>query len=574
MVSISLAIPHTPWIPERVETLKRLRQSLGLGENLDELPEELSTYALFTERAANHVWSGDMWRWGATQSTTHFLSLQDDVLVAPNFWRALEAMLVAVPDEVIGLEAAHAAGPALNLEGWQWYTTSDMLVGVGYVMPTSLLNEFLEWRATKLKPGSIEKLTEDTMIGVWCLATGRRIWHPIPTIIDHDVTVASTYGNDAHANRRPTVRWHAEKSEQEKLEQPGRWAMNIKSAPHLGRFYDATPSLAYEHVEGFSPGEFNRARADDGRDVKRRLYYQGRSRMPRPSVRVVLATPSRGSPNIRHVETLLKLKNDEAIEFVDPWELVAALRQNDDVVKVRSRMVRSFLETDATHLFFVDDDVSFEPVLLRGLLAARRDFVSAPYPRRDRVHWERVAQLARAGMKIAVEAAAYTYSIGLTPAQLRGEWEVDSAHCAKIDWIGLGCGLLSRSCAEAMVAHHQKLGLDSETVSGMLQCDGVGRSQLEARIRVLVEEVEAWRMGRRGLDFDDLLDGRHYPTVALFNLMNRGPLYGEDRSFCTRLREAGFDVDLYFGAGSPATHHGEHAYQGHLEAFGLTKAAE
>jgi hypothetical protein len=42
---------------------------------------------------------------------------------------------------------------------------------------------------------------------MWCIAEGHDVWHPIPTIIDHDTTIASTYANDDHAHRRPTVTW-------------------------------------------------------------------------------------------------------------------------------------------------------------------------------------------------------------------------------------------------------------------------------------------------------------------------------------------------------------------------------
>jgi hypothetical protein len=72
--------------------------------------------------------------------------------------------------------------------------------------------EFLEWRSTQLKPDwqahlEAQKTGEDTLLGLWCLVTGRKVWHPIPTPLDHDITLASTYGNDGHRARRPIVRW-------------------------------------------------------------------------------------------------------------------------------------------------------------------------------------------------------------------------------------------------------------------------------------------------------------------------------------------------------------------------------
>ena len=85
--------------------------------------------------------------------------------------------------------------------------TADGLVGVGYVVPVPILKVFLEWRATNLCKGAVESVTEDTLLCVFGVVTGRRFLHPTPTIIDHDTSIASTYGNDAHGHRRPVVTW-------------------------------------------------------------------------------------------------------------------------------------------------------------------------------------------------------------------------------------------------------------------------------------------------------------------------------------------------------------------------------
>jgi hypothetical protein len=62
------------------------------------------------------------------------------------------------------------------------------------------------------------------------------------------------------------------------------------------------------------------------------------------------------------------------------------------------------------------------------------------------------------------------------------------------------------------------------------------------------------------------------PTVALFQLLIRdGRLWGEDQSFCLRAADLGIQAYGYFGPGSPATHWGEHGYQGRIEYFGLTR---
>lgn len=278
----ALAISHTPWVPARVESLGRLVEQLGpLGRT--DLPG--TEVRVFSDRAPNWAWSEEMWRWGAETQAQHVVFLQDDVIVAPNFFPALHAMLEAVPDQVIGLEAAHPYGKRLALEGHRWYTTGDFLVGPGYVLPRALLGEFLKWRRDALRPHAVEYITEDTMIGLWCWCTRRRIWHPIPTIIDHDLTIESTYGNGAHKHRRPSVTWKDTDVvgfELGALENAEWWERGYgdfgdsgpeephQGPPHLGRVYNATPWTARMWLR--DPASMPDYAAEDAETARYRIW--------------------------------------------------------------------------------------------------------------------------------------------------------------------------------------------------------------------------------------------------------------------------------------------------------------
>jgi hypothetical protein len=266
MQNIALGVPHCPWDATRVQTLARLERSLG-----EDPP--LLRYRVFGQLGPtpNHVWSEKMWMWGAEQDTTHFLTLQDDALVAPNFWRVLYAMLTALdalPDHVvIGLQAIHHLTPALAQHGCNWYTTSDCLAGVGYVLPHPLLVDFLRWRS-RLRRGAIQRINEDTLIGVWCAATDRRIWHPIPTIIDHDSSIPSLYGNAGDSHRNPLVTWRDFVDRDEGLESAEYWIPENPLpraeglVPHLGRFYQATPWHVARFVPDFTDDDIERVERD------------------------------------------------------------------------------------------------------------------------------------------------------------------------------------------------------------------------------------------------------------------------------------------------------------------------
>lgn len=54
---------------------------------------------------------------------------------------------------------------------------------------------------------------------------------------------------------------------------------------------------------------------------------------------------------------------------------------------VRSIQVAKFLASDATHMLMVDDDVSWTPQTVLGLLASGKDVVGAAYPQRGKGLW-------------------------------------------------------------------------------------------------------------------------------------------------------------------------------------------
>ncbi len=192
--TFALAVPHTPWVPERVVSLGCLRATVGSP----------AIERVFAEKEPNWSWSQKIWAWGTETDATHLVQLQDDVDVAPNFWAALSAMIAAVPDQIIGLQGAHPVFRTLAKEDHRWARSHAWMVGVGYVIPRADLAELVKFRT--IFDGIAHEKNEDDFIAWFCTETGRDVWHPIPTIIDHG-DMQSTYGNGDHKFRRPTVTW-------------------------------------------------------------------------------------------------------------------------------------------------------------------------------------------------------------------------------------------------------------------------------------------------------------------------------------------------------------------------------
>jgi hypothetical protein len=247
--TFALAIPHAAHLENRRQALARMLQELAPWfpdrPPASEPPQRLF---VFQERTKSWCeWAEAIWAWAVGQPTTHVVFLNDDLRLAPGFWKKLSAMVRAVPDQVIGLAAVHPAARHLaRVEKRRWYTSADHLIGPGWCAPTSLFQTFMAWREHQLRPAAKTKVSEDIQVNLWHIDQGRRIWHPLPTILDHELAQGSTYGNDGHLYRRTQVSWEDGdvcRFTLDDLEQPRFW---FGEPAHVGRYFSNTPYLANE----------------------------------------------------------------------------------------------------------------------------------------------------------------------------------------------------------------------------------------------------------------------------------------------------------------------------------------
>ncbi len=132
-----------------------------------------------------------------------------------------------------------------------------------------------------------------------------------------------------------------------------------------------------------------------------------------PRVSVQVCTPCYGGmANIVFFNSLLKLQTACAERGV---ALEIKLTGGDALItRARSRMACDFLESDHTHLLFVDADIGFEPEHLFRLLAFDKPLVGGVYPLKKTL-WEKVPDAVRRGIK-DVQAAALGYVIRFAPS--------------------------------------------------------------------------------------------------------------------------------------------------------------
>jgi hypothetical protein len=150
-----------------------------------------------------HVWAPAMWKRAVSLGKPYCLLLNDDLILPEWFWRDLELVIKARPDQVINLYNTHPVADFALSKGIRWLTSFDGLIGNAYVFPTEDLKDFLSWREEVLTFYGRRDLTEDQQINLWAMCKRRLVYHTVPALVDHETSIPSLYGNTQF--RKPHV---------------------------------------------------------------------------------------------------------------------------------------------------------------------------------------------------------------------------------------------------------------------------------------------------------------------------------------------------------------------------------
>jgi hypothetical protein len=190
------------------------------------------------------------------------------------------------------------------------------------------------------------------------------------------------------------------------------------------------------------------------------------------------------------------------------------------IARARSVLVSRFLDTPgATHLLFVDADISFAPEQVLRLLRADKDFVAAFYPLKA-VDWDAIPKRVVDGEPLRTAGLSYVGTL-LDPPDRVTEGDFATARYA-----GTGLQLIKRRVFERLMAAHPELRFQSVHA----QAGGVPSS---ANLSAL---------------FDSQID----PET--------GAYLSEDYAFCRRWRALGGDI--WLDLKSEVTHVGADHFRG------------
>ena len=111
--------------------------------------------------------------------------------------------------------------------------------------------------------------------------------------------------------------------------------------------------------------------------------------------KIMIATPMYGGMCTGHyvaglIGSLNVLRGQNITAY---W---AQIMNESLITRARNELARMFLESDLTHLMFVDADIHFPQTAIFDLLEADKDIVCGIYPKKE-IDWQRIGEAAREG---------------------------------------------------------------------------------------------------------------------------------------------------------------------------------
>tara|TARA_R100000388_G_C7240002_1_gene160608 strand:- start:38 stop:922 length:885 start_codon:yes stop_codon:yes gene_type:complete len=237
--------------------------------------------------------------------------------------------------------------------------------------------------------------------------------------------------------------------------------------------------------------------------------------------KIFLGTPVHSEVSIHYTQALIELQQ---ACFKKKIGVSFHLIKSSLVTQGRNLCVAGFLESDATHLFFVDSDIYFQSKSFFTMLNADKDIISVPYPLKHLMWDKAFTKMQEGKIKSAddIRRALHSYPMKVPNDKdilvNKGVMEVTDSPT--------GCMLIKRSVIEKMIkAYPEKKIVQKTIINGEY-----------------VNKPNMWNF------FDTL----HDPDEKTF--------LGEDFAFCKLWRDLGGKCYAYIN--DSIVHVGEHQYQG------------
>lgn len=207
-------------------------------------------------------------------------------------------------------------------------------------------------------------------------------------------------------------------------------------------------------------------------------------------------------------------------------QLYYAHMMNESLItRARNTLAYDFLNTDATHLMFIDADITFNPADIISMVNADKDIICGLYPKKE-INWKTVSEAVKSGVEYQ-DLPNYTGSFVVNLVGDVAQATGDVNEPMEIDNGGTGFMLIKRNVFETL-----KPTVPTYTNDMILIVD-------KNPVKKIIHEFFA---------------------TSIDEVSNR--LLSEDYHFCKIARKAGFKV--YAAPWANLTHSGTYNFSGTL----------
>ena len=236
---------------------------------------------------------------------------------------------------------------------------------------------------------------------------------------------------------------------------------------------------------------------------------------------IFVATPVHSECSIHYTQALLELQK---IAFQKKIKIKFQLMKSSLVTQGRNLCVAGFLESDFTHMLFIDSDIYVQAESILKMIERDKDVISIPYPLKtmmwdkamDRIHDNQIKSIKD------LKTALNTY-----PMRVADDNDIKvNKGVMEVTHSPTGCMLIKRDVINKLIKAYPDKGIVQKTVIN----------------GEYVDKPHMW----------NFFDCIHDPETKTY--------LGEDFSFCKLWKDIGGKCYAYIG--DTIVHVGEHQYEG------------
>lgn len=457
-VKLAIVIAHPVWDERRHEMMARLEAEL--------IPQcEAHGVALVVHKhlhADSHLpgvlEAIDL---GLRTGAAHLMTLPDDAVLTRDFVRVALAMIAARPDDILDCVSNHPEAPAALAKGADWYSTIGGSIMIGGIMRAERWRCYLEWRERAIADDAFVAI--DDGLNMWATQLREPIYKPLPSPVQHDLSLGSLNGN---ADQEPLCR-----------------TSQVFAADGLAEKDWHGDVIVLGRTFGMQHWNALYCLKPEAWDLEA-VYHAHRQGEPVSATpHVLIATPA-----YQATEMPMRRSRDLVVEDLSMHGIsVTVMETPGDSLVTRGRhaLQHEFLASIATHLLQWDHDISVDdPACVRRMLESGHDVIGGAYPFRD-----------GSGEVVANRRVE---------DQISGSVLLSTAGCMPVATIGTGFLLTSRRAIVELAQLHPELLYEADMEPykgfGMFALFDVALSQFpfrpEGRRRYVSEDwrfCELWR---------------------------------------------------------------------------------